>query len=200
MVHRQHRLELVFFEPDILHCFAGRARFPVPLTHLVDPFSYWKANSNRLLAWHVKDGSRIVPPPAPPANPFTQARARRLRLGFTDALYAGEGSIGQGYPVDPDPAVVGFKKIFDDVGAKGSRFYIIESDSALGPVPATRDDHCGTPSSVPRHARSPSRPEDPGGGRRIGRARALAPRGVTRTKRTTRRDARRSRPASASGV
>jgi hypothetical protein len=37
--------------------------------------------------------------------------------------------------VDPDPAVVGFKRIFDEVGQKGSKFAIIESDS--GPGPAT---------------------------------------------------------------
>jgi sugar phosphate isomerase/epimerase len=120
---------VVFFEPDILHCFAGRARFP---GDDFDPLSYWVANSKRLLAWHVKDGSRIVPPPAPPTNPFTQTIVRAP--GFTDVIYAGEGSIGQGYPVDPDPAVVGFKRIFDEVGAKGSRYYIIESDSGPGPA------------------------------------------------------------------
>ena len=37
-----------------------------------------------------------------------------------------------GYPVDPDPAVVGYKRIFDEVGEKGSRFYIVESDGAIG--------------------------------------------------------------------
>ena len=33
-----------------------------------------------------------------------------------DVIYAGEGSIGQGYPVDPDPAVVGYRRLFDEVG------------------------------------------------------------------------------------
>ena len=73
-------------------------------------------------------------------NPFTQTIERPPTFApggprTTDVVYAGEGSIGQGYPVDPDPAVLGFKKIFDDVGAKGSHFAFVESDS--GPGPAT---------------------------------------------------------------
>jgi hypothetical protein len=55
-------------------------------------------------------------------------------LAPNDALYEGEGTIAKGYPVDPDPGVVGFKKLFGDVGAKGSRFYIMESDNAIGPA------------------------------------------------------------------
>jgi len=122
----------VFFEPDILHSFAGRARFPDPVDGSLwgPPLDYWKANSKRILAWHVKDGSRLVPPPPPGVNPFTQTIARTPT--FTDAILAGEGSIGQGYPVDPDPAVVGFKRIFDEVGEKGSNYYIVESDSGPG--------------------------------------------------------------------
>jgi hypothetical protein len=123
---------LVFFEPDILHSFAGRARFPDPVDGSLwgAPLDYWKANAHRILAWHVKDGSRLVPPPAAGVNPFTQTIARTPT--FVDAILAGEGSIGQGYPVDTDPAVVGFKRIFDDVGQKGSRYYVIESDSGPG--------------------------------------------------------------------
>lgn len=30
--------------------------------------------------------------------------------------------------------MVGFKKLFDDVGEKGSRFFILESDNAIGPA------------------------------------------------------------------
>ena len=46
---------------------------------LVDRLGYWCcATSKRILAWHVKDGSRLVPQPRPPANPFTQTVARRL--------------------------------------------------------------------------------------------------------------------------
>ena len=82
------------------------------------------------MLFRSKDGSRIVPPPAAGANPFTQTLQRAP--GFTDAVLSGEGSIGQGYPVDPDPAVVGYKKLFDEVGEKGSRYYIVETDSGLG--------------------------------------------------------------------
>ena len=140
---RVHRLDwftentdpsLVFFEPDILHSYAGRARFPDPIDgSLWGALDYWKRNSKRIVAWHIKDGSRLVPPPAPGVNPFTQTIVRSP--GFTDAILAGEGSIGQGYPVDTDPAVVGYKRIFDEVGEKGSNYAIIESDS--GPGPAT---------------------------------------------------------------
>jgi sugar phosphate isomerase/epimerase len=126
---------LAFFEPDVLHSFAGRARFPDPVDGSLwgPPLEFWKTNSHRILAWHVKDGSRLATPPAPGVNPFTQTIARTPT--FTDAILAGEGSIGQGYPLDADQAVVGFKRIFDQVGEKGSRYYVIESDS--GPGPAT---------------------------------------------------------------
>ena len=137
---RVHRLDwcvantdpsLAWLEPDILHSYAGRARFPDPVDgSLWGALDFWKANSKRILAWHIKDGSRLVPPPARGVNPFTQTLARTPT--FTDAILAGEGSIGQGYPVDPDPAVVGYKKIFDEVGEKGSRYYIVETDSGLG--------------------------------------------------------------------
>jgi hypothetical protein len=122
------------FEPDILHAYAGRARFPDPVDgSMWDALGFWKTNAHRLIGWHVKDGSRIVPPPAPGVNPFTQTIARTP--SFTDAIIAGEGSIGQGYPVDPDPAVVGFRRLFDEVGVKGAKLYLIECDS--GPGPAT---------------------------------------------------------------
>jgi sugar phosphate isomerase/epimerase len=125
---------LVWFEPDIFHAYAGRARFPGPNppTTMFDLPGWFFRNERRLLAWHVKDGTRIVPQPAPPANPFTQTIQRTPT--FVDALYTLEGSIGQGYPVDPDPAVIGFKRLFDEIGQKGSRYYIIESDSGPGPA------------------------------------------------------------------
>jgi hypothetical protein len=132
---------LVNFEPDILHSYAGRARFPDPVNgSLWDALGFWTTNSHRLVGWHVKDGSRIVPATAPGVNPFTQVVERPPTFVGNpsatnpgrDVIYAGEGSIGQGYPVDPDPGVVGYKRIFDDVGEKGSRFFIVESDSGIG--------------------------------------------------------------------
>jgi sugar phosphate isomerase/epimerase len=139
---RTHRLDwftdntepgLVFFEPDIFHAYAGRARFPDPVDgSRFDLPGWWFRNHQRLLAWHIKDGTRIVPQPSPPANPFTQVVQRTPT--FQDALYSLEGSIGQGFPVDPDPAVIGFKRLFDEIGEKGSRWYIVESDNGPGPA------------------------------------------------------------------
>jgi hypothetical protein len=141
---RTHRIDwwtantdpsLVFFEPDIFHSYSGRARFPDPVDGSKwDAFGFWQANSHRLVGWHVKDGTRLASNPAPPANPFTQAIVRPgfPLAGGTDALYTGEGTIAKGYPYDSDPAVVGFKKIFDDVGNKGAKFSILETDSGIG--------------------------------------------------------------------
>jgi hypothetical protein len=155
---------LVFVEPDTFHGYAGRARFPFAGWSASDPynpeflfdlFGWWKANYHRIVSWHVKDGTRLAVQPLPPTNPFTQTIAR---AGFpltngTDALYEGEGSIGQGFPVDPDPAVVGFKRIFEEVGAKGSRFYQAESDSAIGPPPRPEINDPGDPGRSLRHAK-----------------------------------------------
>jgi sugar phosphate isomerase/epimerase len=147
---RTHRIDwwaantgsAVHFEPDLQHSFAGRARFPDPVGgSRWDALGFWKAHSQRLVGWHIKDGNRLVPPPPlVTTNPFTQVVNRPPTFvagaGGTaagaDCIYAGEGSIGQGYPVDPDPAVVGYKRIFDEVPAKGSRFFIVESDNAIG--------------------------------------------------------------------
>jgi hypothetical protein len=102
-----------------------------------DALGFWTANSHRLVGWHIKDGNRLVPAPAPGVNPFTQTVSRpptfvQGSAAGPDVVYSGEGSIGQGYPVDPDPAVVGYRRIFDEVGEKGSRFFIVESDSGIG--------------------------------------------------------------------
>jgi len=139
---------LVFNETDIFHAYTGRARFPFPgwtsanpydPTKLWDAFGWWTSNAHRIVAWHIKDGTRTAVQPLPPGNPFTQVVTRPPTfapggLANNDALYTGEGSIGRGYPIDPDPGVVGFKKLFDEVGAKGSRFFIVESDNAIGPA------------------------------------------------------------------
>jgi hypothetical protein len=130
----------VLFEPDIFHSYSGRARFPDPVDgSMWDAFGFWKEHAHRLVGWHVKDGTRLATQPAPPANPFTQTIVRPPTfapggLANNDALYAGEGTISRGYPFDPDPAVVGFKRIFDDVGAKGSKWSILETDSGIGPA------------------------------------------------------------------
>jgi sugar phosphate isomerase/epimerase len=131
---------VVFFEPDILHMYAGRARFPDPADgSLFDALGFLASNQQRFVGWHIKDGSRISPAPAPPANPFTQTTLRPPTFTGTpssnvDTIYAGEGSLGQGFPVDPDPAVIGFKRIFDEFGPKGAHWAIVESDSGPGPA------------------------------------------------------------------
>jgi sugar phosphate isomerase/epimerase len=128
---------LLSVEPDTFHGYAGRSRFPFPDGSLFDIFGWWQDHYHQIVAWHIKDGTRISPAPTPPANPFTQTILRPPTfapggLANNDALYTGEGSIGIGFPVDPDPGVVGFRTIFDEVGAKGSRFYQVESDNAIG--------------------------------------------------------------------
>ena len=138
----------MFFEPDILHSYAGGARFPDPVDGSLwgPPLDFWKANAHRILAWHVKDGSRLVPPPARREPVHPDARAGAEVHGRDPP---GEGSIGQGYPVDPDPAVVGYKRIFDEVAEKGSRYYDHRATAAPArrATPAAR---CATPSTACR--------------------------------------------------
>jgi sugar phosphate isomerase/epimerase len=130
---------VVFFEPDILHMYAGRARFPAANGALFDALAWLDRIQKRLVAWHAKDASRLSPAPAPPANPFTQTRLRPPQFtgvpaSNVDTIYSLEGSLSQGYPVDPDPAVIGWKRIFGDYGAKGEHQVIVESDSGPGPA------------------------------------------------------------------
>jgi sugar phosphate isomerase/epimerase len=130
---------LVFFEPDLLHMYAGRARFPAANGALFDAVGWLVGNEKRLVAWHAKDGSRLSPAPAPGLNPFTQTRLRPPQFtgspaNNVDTIYSLEGSLSQGYPVDPDPAVIGWKRIFGGIGAKGDHQVIIESDSGPGPA------------------------------------------------------------------
>jgi sugar phosphate isomerase/epimerase len=146
---RVHRLDwfvdntdpsLVFLEPDILHMYAGRSRFRDPVDgSMFDVWDYLTRIAKRVVAWHVKDGSRLNPAPALTVNPFTQTIVRPPQFTGTpannvDTIYTLEGSIGQGYPVDPDPAVLGFKRIFGEIGVKGQHYAVIESDSGPGPA------------------------------------------------------------------
>ena len=134
--------KLVFFEPDTMHTLAGRARFPDPVDGRLFDVNAWYGrlhDDNRMIAWHIKDADRIIPPPAPGVNPFTQTR---LRPGFplnngVDVVYVGEGAVGQGYPVDPDPEVLGFQEQFDRFELMPPKWFHAESDS--GPGPAATD-------------------------------------------------------------
>jgi sugar phosphate isomerase/epimerase len=167
---------LVFFEPDTMHTLAGRARFPDPVDGRLFDVDAWYgrlAARRRIIAWHVKDADRVIPLPAPGTNPFTQTR---LRSGFplnggTDVVYVGEGSVGRGYPVDPDPQVRGFAETFSSFRLGRPGWFHTESDSGPGPtadpgrslrwakvsaawmlaLEADRDDRCGGPRR-PRYA------------------------------------------------
>jgi sugar phosphate isomerase/epimerase len=129
----------VFFEPDTMHTLAGRARFPDPVDGSLFDVDAWYgrlAAQRRLIAWHVKDADRITPPPPPGTNPFTQTR---VRPGFPlndgiDVVYVGEGSVGRGYPVDPDPAVIGFPDTFARYRLSPPGWFHAESDSGPGPA------------------------------------------------------------------
>ncbi len=123
-----------------MHALAGRARFPDPVDGRLFDINAWYgrlAAQKRLIAWHVKDADRIIPLPPPGTNPFTQERARAgfPLNGGTDVVYVGEGSIGKGYPVDPDPEVIGFPDTFARYPLSDPGWFNTESD--LGPGPAT---------------------------------------------------------------
>jgi len=123
-----------------MHALAGRARFVDPVDGRLFDINAWYerlAAKKRLIAWHIKDADRIIPLPAPGTNPFTQERARPgfPLNGGVDVVYVGEGSIGRGYPVDPDPEVLGFRETFTDFELSDPAWFNTESD--LGPGPAT---------------------------------------------------------------
>ena len=131
--------KLVFFEPDTMHTLAGRGRFPDPVDGRLFDVNAWYgrlADDDRLIAWHIKDADRVIPLPAPGTNPFTQTR---MRPGFPlnsgiDVVYVGEGSISRGYPVDPDPEVIGFQDQFDRFELSSPGWFHAESDSGPGPA------------------------------------------------------------------
>lgn len=47
-------------------------------------------------------------------------------------MYVGEGSVGQGYPVDPDPEVIGFADTFERYRLADPGWFHNESDSGPG--------------------------------------------------------------------
>ena len=112
LVHRQHHPRLA--------CF--RARHPARVRWAARPLPRTARRAAVRRARLVRppredgpaprlahQGRRPARPAARPAtNPFTQTL---LRTGFPltrpDVVYALEGSIAHGYPVDPDPAVIG---------------------------------------------------------------------------------------------
>ena len=116
-----------------------------------DAFGFWKANTHRLVGWHVKDGTRLASQPPPPANPFTQGSCVRgsLPAGLTntDALIRRRRNNLERVSFRPGSGRVGYKKIFDEVGAKGCEVSILETDGGMEPRP-TRAGRSGTRSSA----------------------------------------------------
>jgi hypothetical protein len=147
---RKHRIDFfsentdpryVFFEPDVYHTYNARGRFPDPVDgSLWDAEKFIKSNWKRLVAWHIKDANRVVPTPTPPTSSYTQTRTRPgfPLNGGVDAIYALEGDLGKGFPSDPDPNSIGFRRFFTETRAnraKGFKYHIIESDSGPGGAP-----------------------------------------------------------------
>ncbi|MCU1676143.1 MAG: hypothetical protein JWM93_901 [Frankiales bacterium] len=127
----------VFFEPDTMHTLAGRARFVDPVDGRLFDHIAWYARlsaAKRLIAWHIKDAVRITPMVAPGVNPFTQTKTRANFFANPDVVYVGEGSIGRGYPVDPDPQVLGFRETLTRYPLSPPGWFINESDSSPGPA------------------------------------------------------------------
>ena len=65
--------------------------------------------------------------------------------GGVDVVYVGEGSISKGYPVDPDPEVLGYADQFDrfELGSPG--WFHAESDSGPGPAATDPAGRCAGP-------------------------------------------------------
>jgi hypothetical protein len=185
VAERQHRIDFwvantdpryVFIEPDILHMYQARSRFPNPDGSLWDPIAYMQNNWKRLVGWHVKDATRIAAPTAPPGNAWEQTR---IRPGFplnggNDVIYSTEGHLGNGsapaaqagftptgYGFDPgttapaaqpgvDPRVWSFRREFTEIRSnrsKGFKYHIVETDNGAT-SPATLD-----PGRSLRHAK-----------------------------------------------
>ena len=130
----------------------------------VRPGRLGRRTTHRLVAWHVKDGTRLAAAAEPAdGNPFTQTIARpptspRAGSRTTTPCTTGEGSIAQGYPVDPT------RPSSASSGSSTSRRegrppLIAESDSAIGPAadPGRSLRHIKLAARVP--ARAPRRTE-----------------------------------------
>ena len=138
-------------EVDMVVLHNGRAINPDPVSGALWDIRGWlKQYRNRIFSWHIKDGRRNSPTPTI-NTPYVQTIQRTPT--FLDALYAGEGQIGKGYPFDPDPAVVGYRDIWLEWDTGGQNFYEIESNSSVGPATGPTAD----PGRSLRHAKISAR-------------------------------------------
>ncbi len=125
----------VFFQPDTTHTLAGRQRFPNPVDGRLFDHNRWYRRldaQNRLISWHIKDSVRTLPLQTTGVNPFSQTHTRAGFFANPDVVYVGEGTVGQGYPVDPDPQVWGFQNTFTRFTLSDPGWFVPESDGAVG--------------------------------------------------------------------
>jgi sugar phosphate isomerase/epimerase len=142
---RVHRLDWItdhtdpryfFFEPDTSHTLNGRARFPDPVDGRLFDHNRWFAKldkQDRLIAWHIKDSNRVLKlQDTSGVAPYSQNVTRPGFFNNPDVVYVGEGTTGKGYPVDPDPEVLGYQYTFTRFRLSDPRWFVTESDNAIG--------------------------------------------------------------------
>jgi hypothetical protein len=128
-----------------------RVRYPDPVTGAMWDIRGWMTEHRpRIWSWHLKDGLRNSPTPTI-TTPYVQTIQRTPT--FLDALTSGEGHIGKGYPFDPDPAVLGYRRIFLEQDKPRRDYYMIESNSSVGPATGPLAD----PGRSLRHAKISAR-------------------------------------------
>ena len=122
---------------------------PLPLSRrrvALGRLDCWKTNGHRILGWHIKDGTRLVPPPA---RGGTRSRRRscahRGSRTRSSRARARSGRATRSTPTRPWWATSALRR----GRPEGRQYAIIESDSGPGPAttPAAR---CATPSTACR--------------------------------------------------
>ena len=131
---------LVFFEPDIFHSYAGRARFPDPVDGSKwDALGFWQANTHRLVGWHVKDGTGSWSSPhlrrtRSPRRSCAHRRSPRVGSRTTTLSTPARDRSGRAIrstPILPSSASRGSSTTS---AHKGAKFFILETDSGIGPA------------------------------------------------------------------
>src|SRR5262245_22437438 len=139
------------FEVDLNVLHNGRAVNPEPVSGaLWDIHGWFTTYRERIMSWHIKDGNRNSATPTI-NTPYVQTIQRTPT--FLDAITSGEGQIGKGYPADPDPGVVGYKRIWLEHDPGPGDFYEIESNNSVGPATGASAD----PGRSLRHAKISAR-------------------------------------------
>ena len=145
--------KLVSFEPDTMHTLAGRGRFPDPSTGGCSTSTPGTGGSP------PRTGSSPGTPRTPTASSRCPRRARtrsprRARGRGSRSTAASTSSTSararsrSGYPVDPDPEVIGYQEQFDRFELSSPGWFHAESDSGPGPAPSTPAARCAGPRSA----------------------------------------------------